>query len=99
MKIDFLSVSRGRIRRNSGQSTGTCFLRIPQIPKPPQNVKKMIASYKGEKKVKYQKESLGIRKSMYSALEWVSSEQEVFFVWEDDIVLNPNSEKTISGGS
>jgi len=61
-----------------------------------ENVKKMIASYKGEKKVKYQKEPLGIRKSMYSALEWVSSEQEVFFVWEDDIVLNPNSEKTIA---
>ena len=54
-------------------------------------VKKLIALYKGAKEVKYSKEPLGVRNSFYSALEWISSKEDQFYIFEDDIILKDNS--------
>ena len=59
------------------------------------SVKKLISLYDKPKEVKYSKEPLGVRTSLYSALEWISSKEEVFFVFEDDIVLKPKSLSSI----
>lgn len=60
-----------------------------------ESVKKLIALYQGAKEVKYPKEALGVRASMYSALDWISEKEDFFFVWEDDVVLKQNSVKKI----
>jgi len=60
-----------------------------------EEVKKLIVSYQGAKEVRYVKEALGVRASMYSALDWISEKEETFFVWEDDIILKQNSAKKI----
>lgn len=60
-----------------------------------EEVKKLIVTYQGAKEVRYSKEPLGVRASMYSALAWISEKEETFFVWEDDIVLKPNNSKKI----
>lgn len=54
-------------------------------------VKKLIASCEFTKKVKYEKEFLGLRRAVLSALEWISNEEDQFYVFEDDIVLHKNS--------
>jgi len=58
-------------------------------------VKKLILSYKGKKEVMYSKEPLGVRNSMRTALEWISSKEEIFFVFEDDIVLKEGSAENL----
>jgi len=58
-------------------------------------VKKLISLYKKPKEVKYSKEPLGVRASCYTALEWIASKEEIFFVFEDDIVLKKSSSAKI----
>ena len=53
-------------------------------------VKKLISLYKGAKEVKYSKEPLGNTSSFYTALEWISSKEEQFYIFEDDILLHEN---------
>lgn len=55
-------------------------------------VKSFIGSYMGgEYEFKYSEEPLGVRKSLYSALDWVSALESKFYVFEDDVVLNDES--------
>jgi len=54
-----------------------------------------IQNYEGEKEFKYVLNPLGIYHSMKSALDWVIEKEKTFFVFEDDIVVNENSETEI----
>lgn len=58
-------------------------------------VKALVRRYSGQKDLKYIKEPLGVRKSMYSALEWIASKEEVFMVFEDDVVLKDGSKEEL----
>ena len=61
-----------------------------------EEVKKIITSYSDfPKQVKYSKEPLGVRDSLIKCLEWISEKETQFYVFEDDIVLKPNSAKQL----
>jgi hypothetical protein len=59
-------------------------------------VKALIEAYQGEKEVLYSEEPLGVRKSIYNALDWFLSKEPKGLVFEDDVVLLDKSAKEIN---
>jgi len=61
-----------------------------------EEVKSLIKAY-GDfpKKIKYSKVPLGVRDSLLVCLDWITEEEKQFYVFEDDIVLKPNSAKEL----
>lgn len=59
------------------------------------SVLQLIKSYEGEKEVLHIAESLGVYDSIKSGLKWISKENDTFFVFEDDVILNENSAEIV----
>jgi hypothetical protein len=60
------------------------------------NIINFIENLNINKEILYIKEYLGCRNAMYSGLKWISSIEEKFYVFEDDIILKPNSYKILN---
>lgn len=59
-------------------------------------VKKIITDYSGPKDISYSRKPLGVQESMRSAIGWIASQESQFYVFEDDIVLRPESSTVLN---